>query len=207
MKTNAAASLTPALRRHGGTVAVHAARGRLRPATDKAVRGQAEQFQTSLAPAEVQDPQVNSYLQQIGQRIVQSGRDLDAEHIGPEVALRQEGERELDVQRHPVPPGQQQDAERLHDRRQPRLHLQPAPAALRKRGPAGGGDVARVRAHLLPPRAGGEQPAVDVGFAGAAARWGGVLGRRQGARCGIRAARGGGRCARRADRGGALHTC
>jgi predicted Zn-dependent protease len=52
-------------------------------ATDKAVRGQAEQFQTSLAPAEVQDPQVNSYLQQIGQRIVQSGRDLDAEHIGP----------------------------------------------------------------------------------------------------------------------------
>jgi len=55
------------------------------PATDKAVRGQAEQFQTSLAPAEVQDPQVNSYLQQIGQRIVQSGRDLDAEHIGPKL--------------------------------------------------------------------------------------------------------------------------
>ena len=53
------------------------------PTTDKAVRGQAEQFQTSLAPAEVQDPQVNNYLAQIGQRIVQSGRDLDAEKIGP----------------------------------------------------------------------------------------------------------------------------
>jgi predicted Zn-dependent protease len=53
------------------------------PATDKAVRGQAEQFQGSLAPAEVQDPQVNNYLQQIGQRIVKSGQDLDAEKVGP----------------------------------------------------------------------------------------------------------------------------
>jgi predicted Zn-dependent protease len=53
------------------------------PTTDKAVRGQAEQFQGSLAPAEVQDSQVNNYLAQIGQRIVKSGRDLDAQKVGP----------------------------------------------------------------------------------------------------------------------------
>lgn len=52
-------------------------------ASDKAVRLQADQFQTSLAPAEVADPAVNDYFQRIGQRIIAAGRELDREHVGP----------------------------------------------------------------------------------------------------------------------------
>jgi predicted Zn-dependent protease len=53
------------------------------PATDKAVRLQADQFQTSLSPAEVSDPVVNDYFQRIGQRIVAAGQELDKEGVGP----------------------------------------------------------------------------------------------------------------------------
>ena len=59
------------------------ATGGCAPTTDKAVRGQANEFQTGLAPAEVKDPEVNTYLQKIGDRIVAAGRELDREGKGP----------------------------------------------------------------------------------------------------------------------------
>lgn len=52
-------------------------------ANDKAVRLQADQFQTGLAPAEVPDPQVNDYLDRIGKRILAAGLELDRQKVGP----------------------------------------------------------------------------------------------------------------------------
>src|SRR3954451_19043393 len=58
-------------------------------ATDKAVISQANQFQTSLAPAEVPDPQVNAYLDRIGKRIISAAVELDKQHVGPKAHFDQ----------------------------------------------------------------------------------------------------------------------
>jgi predicted Zn-dependent protease len=52
-------------------------------ANDKSVRAQAVSGHTELSPAVVNDPQINSYLQSIGQRIIASAREFDAAHQGP----------------------------------------------------------------------------------------------------------------------------
>jgi predicted Zn-dependent protease len=50
---------------------------------DSQVISNANQFQTQLKPAEISDPQLASYLQEVGDRIVNAAKQLDAEHVGP----------------------------------------------------------------------------------------------------------------------------
>ena len=52
-------------------------------ASDKQIIQQASQFNSGIQPAEIQHPQTNSYLQQIGDRIVAAAKQLDAEGVGP----------------------------------------------------------------------------------------------------------------------------
>src|SRR5262249_46340122 len=52
-------------------------------ATDKAVISQAAQMHQTLAPAVMNDQQLTNYLQQIGDRIIDSAKELDKEHFGP----------------------------------------------------------------------------------------------------------------------------
>jgi predicted Zn-dependent protease len=57
---------------------------------DAQVISNANQFQTQLAPAEINDPQLASYLQQVGDRIVDAARQFDAEHVGPPAHFKSE---------------------------------------------------------------------------------------------------------------------
>ena len=50
---------------------------------DSQIIGQADQVNTTLAPAIEQDPQVNNYLSTLGRRIQSAARQLDSEHVGP----------------------------------------------------------------------------------------------------------------------------
>ena len=52
-------------------------------ATDQAVVSQANQFDTSLKPAEIKNSEVNDYFQSIGRRIQESAKEADAAHWGP----------------------------------------------------------------------------------------------------------------------------
>ena len=52
-------------------------------ASDKQVVQQASQFQTGIQPAVINQPQVNEYLQQIGNRIIAAAKELDAKGVGP----------------------------------------------------------------------------------------------------------------------------
>jgi predicted Zn-dependent protease len=52
-------------------------------ASDKAVVQQASAFDTGLKPAEIRHPQINPYLQKIGDRIVAEAKKLDAQGVGP----------------------------------------------------------------------------------------------------------------------------
>src|SRR6478752_3868427 len=50
---------------------------------DQSVIASAEQFNTALQPAEIQQPDLNSYLQTIGGRIVAAAKESDARGYGP----------------------------------------------------------------------------------------------------------------------------
>jgi predicted Zn-dependent protease len=52
-------------------------------ASDKKTLVQANQFDSGLKPAEIADPEINAYFQQIGRRIVLAAREADAGHFGP----------------------------------------------------------------------------------------------------------------------------
>src|SRR5437763_1527451 len=52
-------------------------------ATDKAVIGQANQFHQGLEPAVIKDPTLSNYIQKIGDRIIASAKQLDAQGFGP----------------------------------------------------------------------------------------------------------------------------
>jgi predicted Zn-dependent protease len=52
-------------------------------ASDKKVIAQADTVDHGLAPAEFEDPQINEYLRQIGNRIVTAARQADQDHYGP----------------------------------------------------------------------------------------------------------------------------
>jgi predicted Zn-dependent protease len=52
-------------------------------ATDKAVISQAADVHTGLQPAVMDDPQLSSYLQQVGQRIIAAAVEADKNHVGP----------------------------------------------------------------------------------------------------------------------------
>src|SRR3954471_11630169 len=52
-------------------------------ASDKAVIDQADQVHGSLQPAVIEDPQLAAYLQQVGNRILSTAKELDEEHYGP----------------------------------------------------------------------------------------------------------------------------
>lgn len=61
-------------------------------ASDKQVIQQASAFNSGLQPAEINHPQSNAYLQQIGDRIIAAAKQLDAEHVGPKTHF-QSGDR------------------------------------------------------------------------------------------------------------------
>ncbi|HTL28857.1 MAG TPA: M48 family metalloprotease [Tepidisphaeraceae bacterium] len=52
-------------------------------ATDRSVLAQADQLHGSLEPAVIEDPQLASYLQKIGDRIISAAQELDKQHFGP----------------------------------------------------------------------------------------------------------------------------
>jgi len=52
-------------------------------ATDKAVIGQANQFHQGLAPAVMNDQQLSSYIQSVGDRIIKAAQELDHEGYNP----------------------------------------------------------------------------------------------------------------------------
>ena len=52
-------------------------------ATDKAVIGQANQFHQGLEPAVMNDRQLSSYIQQVGDRIINAAQELDKEGYAP----------------------------------------------------------------------------------------------------------------------------
>src|SRR5437867_3671525 len=51
---------------------------------DRTVIQQADQMNTQLAPAVMNDAQLSNYLQSIGNRIIAAAKELDAQHVGPE---------------------------------------------------------------------------------------------------------------------------
>src|SRR2546423_9186671 len=61
-------------------------------ATDKAVISQAQQFDTQLKPAEMNDPALSDYLQRIGDRIIASARELDRQGFGPATHKKENSE-------------------------------------------------------------------------------------------------------------------
>ena len=52
-------------------------------ATDKQVIAQADQMNTQLKPATLNDPELSGYLQKVGDRIIGSAKELDAQGYGP----------------------------------------------------------------------------------------------------------------------------
>jgi predicted Zn-dependent protease len=50
---------------------------------DASVISQADQMNTQLQPAVMNDPQLQDYLQQIGNRIIAAAKELDAQGVGP----------------------------------------------------------------------------------------------------------------------------
>jgi predicted Zn-dependent protease len=52
-------------------------------ATDKKVMAQAEQIHGGLEPAVMEDPDLDAYLQKVGERIIAAAKQLDAEGYGP----------------------------------------------------------------------------------------------------------------------------
>lgn len=52
-------------------------------ATDRQVIEQAESTHDQLAPAVIDDPEMRDYIQSVGKRIVDSARELHAQHYGP----------------------------------------------------------------------------------------------------------------------------
>jgi len=53
-------------------------------APDRQVIDQASQFNESLTPAVVTDPELRDYLQDVGERIIRAGREFSDQKIGPE---------------------------------------------------------------------------------------------------------------------------
>jgi predicted Zn-dependent protease len=50
---------------------------------DQSVMAQAADEHKALQPAVMEDPQLSSYLQQVGDRIIAAAQELDREHVGP----------------------------------------------------------------------------------------------------------------------------
>jgi predicted Zn-dependent protease len=53
-------------------------------ASDRSVISQANQFHSGIEPAVMEDEQLSSYLQSVGDRIIDAARELDQQHYGPE---------------------------------------------------------------------------------------------------------------------------
>src|SRR4051812_17690549 len=53
-------------------------------ANDKKVMAVADQMHTGLEPAVMHDPELSAYLQKVGERIIESARELDKQGYGPE---------------------------------------------------------------------------------------------------------------------------
>lgn len=58
--------------------------------TDKAVMAQAQSFNTDLTPAVMNDPQINQYLQAVGDRIIAAAHELDQQHYGPSTHFKED---------------------------------------------------------------------------------------------------------------------
>ena len=53
------------------------------PVSDKSIIQQAQGFDQGIKPAEIKDPDVNTYFQRIGDRIIAAARESDRAHWGP----------------------------------------------------------------------------------------------------------------------------
>src|SRR5437868_741705 len=51
--------------------------------SDKTVIGQAQAFHSGLQPAVMEIPELSTYLQQVGDRVIDAAKDLDAQGYGP----------------------------------------------------------------------------------------------------------------------------
>ncbi|MBC8105753.1 MAG: M48 family metalloprotease [Anaerolineae bacterium] len=56
-------------------------------ATDRSVIDNAQQMHGTLQPAVMRDPQLSQYLQKVGDRIIDAGREAHQERIGPKAAF------------------------------------------------------------------------------------------------------------------------
>jgi predicted Zn-dependent protease len=61
-------------------------------ATDRQVIAQAEDTQTQLDPAVMNDPQLRQYLEDMGARIVAAAKVLDAQHYGPDSHFKEKSD-------------------------------------------------------------------------------------------------------------------
>ena len=61
-------------------------------ATDRAVIGQANQMHSQLEPAVMTDPELAGYLQEVGDRIIGTARELNRQGYGPKAHKQQESE-------------------------------------------------------------------------------------------------------------------
>src|SRR4051794_4207494 len=52
-------------------------------ANDKSTIGQAQSFHSGLQPAVMEIPELSTYLQQVGDRVIDAAKDLDAQGYGP----------------------------------------------------------------------------------------------------------------------------
>jgi predicted Zn-dependent protease len=57
-------------------------------ANDRSVIAQAQQTHTQLEPAVIKDPELSSYLQQVGERIIAAAKEADANHVGPKAHFK-----------------------------------------------------------------------------------------------------------------------
>src|ERR1043165_7236014 len=51
-------------------------------ASDKAVISQAQSFHSNIQPAVMNDPELNGYINQVGQRIIGAAKEMDQQHYG-----------------------------------------------------------------------------------------------------------------------------
>lgn len=58
--------------------------------TDRQIINQANQFHQGLAPAVVSDPELNRYIQEVGDRIIASGEELNKQGYGPTANKRED---------------------------------------------------------------------------------------------------------------------
>src|SRR5437773_1222623 len=61
-------------------------------ASDKQVMAQADDTHKALAPAVMNDAELNNYMQSIGERVIASASEMDKQKIGPSAHFKEQGQ-------------------------------------------------------------------------------------------------------------------